>query len=275
MDGEDELVSSIPVRYSNKLSLHVHQFPLLTRPLQVPPSASASGKRITARIKPKVRKLEVHVPADTRPEVWNNQRGYDLGVAQLADDREKNQEQKKEGDEEPRLTDIRMRSEQITQKGVYLLGIIRDDELHLHPISETHQFRPTLTYLDVLSRKSRRYDADSDSDSNGPPPDPDELPPVPVKKEKKAAVGETREVHVSARKMADDKTGQLAQLSTVRREMLAAIRADEDEAWQNMEYFDVTTLESEEDFEKIFSQNREELTCSTNMTAFLKNIDGL
>ncbi|KAG7099353.1 hypothetical protein E1B28_001209 [Marasmius oreades] len=276
MDGEDELVSSMPVRYSNKLSLHVHQFPLLTRPLQVPPSAAASGKRIAARIKPKVRKLEVHVPADTRPEVWNHQRGYDLGAAQLADDREKNQEQKRERDEESRLTDVRMRSEQIAQKGVYLLGIVRDGELHLHPISETHQFRPTLTYLDVLSRKHRHHAADSDSDSDGgPPPDPDEPPPVVVKKEKKPTVGETREVHVSARKMADDKTGQLAQLSTVRREMLAAIRADEDEAWQNLEYLDATTMESEEAFENLFSQNREELTCTSDMTSFLRTIDGL
>ncbi|KAF9270361.1 hypothetical protein L218DRAFT_30152 [Marasmius fiardii PR-910] len=276
MDGEDELVSSMPVRYSNKLSLHLHQFPLLTRPLQAPPSAAASGKRITARIKPKVRRLEVQVPADTRPEVWNSQRGYDLGAAQLADDREKNQEQKKVGNEEPRLTDVRMGSEPITQKGMYLLGIVRDGEVHLHPISETHQFRPVLTYLDVVSRKHRRLGADSDSGTDdGPPPDPDEPPPVTVKKEKKPAIGETREVHVSARKMADDKTGQLAQLSTVRREMLAAIRADEDEAWQNMGYFDVTTLESEEAFEKLFSQNREELTCTSDMTAFLRNIDGL
>ncbi|KAL0575983.1 hypothetical protein V5O48_005983 [Marasmius crinis-equi] len=117
MDGEDELVTSLPVRYSNKLSLQVHQFPLLTRPLQVPPSAEASGKRITARVKPNVQRLEIHVPSDTRPEVWNSQRGYDLGAGQRLDDREKNQEQKREADEEPRLSNVRMRSEQIVHKG--------------------------------------------------------------------------------------------------------------------------------------------------------------
>ena len=97
-----------------------------------------------------------------------------------------------------------------------------------------------MSYLDVLSRKNRRRGVDSDSDSDdGPPPDPDEPAPAPVpKKEKKSTSGETREIQVSARK-ADDKGG-LAQLSAVRREMLAAIRAEEDEEWAPLQFSDVT-----------------------------------
>ncbi len=116
-------------------------------------------------------------------------------------------------------------------------------ELHLHPVSETHQFRPTLTYLDFLSQKNRRrggMGSDSDSD-DGPPPDPDDPTPVaPIKKEKKAS-GEAKEVQVSARK-ADDKGGMQpfqGGLSTVRREMLQAIRAEEDESWEDLHYNDV------------------------------------
>lgn len=116
-------------------------------------------------------------------------------------------------------------------------------ELHLHPVSETHQFRPTLTYLDFLSQKNRRrggMGSDSDSD-DGPPPDPDDPTPVaPTKKEKKAS-GEAKEVQVSARK-ADDKGGMQpfqGGLSTVRREMLQAIRAEEDESWEDLHYNDV------------------------------------
>ena len=44
-----------------------------------------------------------------------------------------------------------------------------EGHLHLHPISQTHQFRPTLTYMDVFHRKNRRRangDDDSDSDSD-------------------------------------------------------------------------------------------------------------
>ncbi|KAJ7107634.1 DNA-directed RNA polymerase III subunit Rpc5 [Mycena crocata] len=283
MDLDDEVVSTIPIRFSNALSpkIQIHQFPLLTRPLQAPPSAAASGKRIIARIKPDVRRLEIHVPSDTRAEVWNSDRGRELGAARLDDDREKNQESKGKGREgdEPRLNEVRMRSEQIHQQGSHMLGIVRDGQLHLHPISETHQLRPTLTYLDILSRKSKRSrggGSDSDSD-DGPPPDPDEPAPAPIPKKEKKPSGEAREVQVTARK-SEDKGGiqpMHGGLSTARREMLIAIRAEEDEAWQELQFCDVTTAESEETFEGIFSQSEDVLESKTDVTAFLKNITGL
>ncbi|KII93234.1 hypothetical protein PLICRDRAFT_100887 [Plicaturopsis crispa FD-325 SS-3] len=282
-DDEDPIVSVLPIRYSNTLAPHVqiHQFPLLTRPLQAPPSATLSGKRIRARIKPGVRRIEVHVPADTRPEVWNVERGKELGAARVEDDREKNQDlgkaKQREG-EEPRLAEVRMRSEEIPQKGTHMLGIVRDGQLHLHPISETHQLRPTLTYLDILSRKNKRSrggGAGSDSDSDdGPPPDPDEPAPAPVAKKEKKAAGEAKEVQVSARKI-DDKAGMQQGLSSVRREILQAIRSEEDENWQDLEFCDGETEESGVSFESVFSKNEEPLDCTTELTTFLKDIRGL
>lgn len=119
-------------------------------------------------------------------------------------------------------------------------------QLHLHPVSEMHQLRPSLTYLDVLSRKNKRRTgggggSESDTD-DGPPPDPDEpVPPPPSIKKEKKVTGEAREVQVSARKASDDKGGvQPLQggLSTVRREMLLAIRAEEDEPWEDLDFCD-------------------------------------
>lgn len=128
----DELVSVLPVHYSDRLSpnVHIHQFPLLNRPLQVPPSAIASGKRIRARVKPVSRKIEIHVPVDARPDVWNHEKSNDLGAAQREDDRERNQEdqmKQREGGE-PKLTDGRLRSDAIPQCGAYMLGVVRDGE---------------------------------------------------------------------------------------------------------------------------------------------------
>lgn len=55
------------------------------------------------------------------------------------------------------------------------------DALHLHPIAETHQFNPSLTYLDEISkaqkRQSRRGVATSD-DEDDPPPDIDDPAPA-------------------------------------------------------------------------------------------------
>lgn len=126
----DELVSVLPIHYSNGHvpNIQIHQYPLLTRPLQTPPSAVLSGKRISARIKPNVRRLEVHVPADSRPEVWNVERTKELGAARVEDDREKNQESQEREGEESRLSEIRLRSEEIPQRGVHMLGIVRSGE---------------------------------------------------------------------------------------------------------------------------------------------------
>ena len=130
MEGDDEVVGVMPIHYTNTLApdVLVLQFPLLTRPLEVPPSSAASGKRIKARIKPNVRKMEVHVPADTRPEVWNQERAAILGAARLENDKEKNQEPKvkqREG-EQPRLSEVRMSSEEIPRAGTYMLGVVRN-----------------------------------------------------------------------------------------------------------------------------------------------------
>ncbi|TFY83773.1 hypothetical protein EWM64_g247 [Hericium alpestre] len=128
--SDDEVVSTLPIHYSNTLApyVQIHQFPLLTRPLQVPPSAALSGKRIRARLKPGVKRQEIHVPVDTRPEVWNADKAKELGSARIEDDKEKNQDagSSKATQEEPRLSEIRLQSEQLPHTGTYMLGIVRD-----------------------------------------------------------------------------------------------------------------------------------------------------
>ncbi|KAL0951008.1 hypothetical protein HGRIS_007750 [Hohenbuehelia grisea] len=278
--SEDRLVDVLPIHFSNALSpnISIHQFPLLARPLQVPPSAATAKKNISARIKESTRRIEIHIPADTRPEVWNEERGKELGEAQLIDDREKNQgRQVQENNDPPKLEEVRLSSEQIPQCGAHMLGVVRDGRLYLHPISETHQLRPTLTYLDIMSRKSKRgrHGEDSDSD-DGPPPDPDEAPPVPAPKKEKKPAGEAKQVQVTARK-SDDKSGPQPQgsLSVVRREMLALIRAEEDERWDDLVFHDALAEESVAAFESLISQNTDDLTCTTDAASFVKDIEGL
>ena len=114
-------------------------------------------------------------------------------------------------------------------------------QLHLHPISQAHQLRPSLTYLDVQSRKQKRSRGGDDSESDdGPPPDPDEPLPVPVTKKEKKPVGEMREVQLTARKVDDKGAGPVqGALSVVRREMLQVIRVEEDESWKDLRYCDM------------------------------------
>ena len=129
-ENDDPIVSVLPIHLSNALepNVHLHQFPLFTRPLQVPPSAAQSGKNIKARIKPHASRLEIHVPVDTRPEVYNKERGEELGKARAQDDVEKGLGGKATDAASLRLTETRLRSEQIPNRGCYMLGIVRDGE---------------------------------------------------------------------------------------------------------------------------------------------------
>lgn len=135
-DDNDVLLSTLPVHFSKTLapSVHLHQFPLLTRPLQVPPSAAQAGKHIRVRVKPKSSRIEVHVPVDTRPEVWNKDRSKELGQARARDDLEsagtgagtKKMKEKEVEGEENRLTEVRLQSEPVPDRGIHMLGIVRD-----------------------------------------------------------------------------------------------------------------------------------------------------
>ena len=127
---------------------------------------------------------------------------------------------------------------------LFIYTLIHSGHLYLHPINQTHQFRPSMTYMDVLHRKTHRRKktgADSDSDSDeGPPPDPDEPAPAnsPPKAPPKASGSQAKEVQVSVKK-AEDKGGQslTGGLSNARREMLMLIRNEDEEAWQDLDYF--------------------------------------
>ena len=146
-----------------------------------------------------------------------------------------------------------------------------------------------------MSRRTRRSRGGAGSDSetdDGPPPDPDEPPVVVTPKEKKPV--DAKEIQVSARKPGEDKGGNLhGGVSAVRREMLLAIRMEEDEPWQAVEFCDgevctqsflnfirlifgaAQTEASSDMFESILSRKEEQLVCKTSITTSLRSIKGL
>ena len=134
MDLEDPVVSVIPIQLSSALDPHLqlHQFPLMNRPLVVPPSASKAGRAISARSKPLADRLEIHVPFDTREDVWNARRGLEYGDARAEEDGKKSSARG-----EHRLEELRLQSERIPHKGVYMLGVWRGGKF----ASTSPQFR--------------------------------------------------------------------------------------------------------------------------------------
>lgn len=85
-------------------------------------------------------------------------------------------------------------------------------------------------------------------------------------------------------------------MSAARREMLVAIRAEEDEAWEDLEFCDgevrcmhsirpaegilltllfLQTAQASEAFESVFSTSSEQLECKSELRTFLGDISGL
>lgn len=111
--------------------------------------------------------------------------------------------------------------------------------MYLHPISETHQFSPNLSYLDVLSKNSRpRRSNDEDDEDEGPPPDPDDPQPAqpPPKKVKKGS-SNAKEVTVTTRR-AGESGEDLGGLSSLRRELILKRRKERDEPWRPLAWHD-------------------------------------
>lgn len=91
--------------------------------------------------------------------------------------------------------------------------------------------------MDHLSRKKGgRGGDDSGSEDDGPPQDPDEVTVDVVKKEKPEP--QAKEVQVSVRKSMPDEKNVLGGLSVQRRELLSHIRAEEDDPWEELVYYD-------------------------------------
>jgi len=57
--------------------------------------------------------------------------------------------------------------------------------------------------------------------------------------------------------------------------MLQIIRSEDDEKWESLSFNDVTTDNSSDAFEAVFSKSDEILECKTNMSTFLRSINGL
>ena len=93
--------------------------------------------------------------------------------------------------------------------------------------------------MDHLSRKKGgRGGDDSGSEDDGPPQDPDEAAADLIKKEKPEP--QAKEVQVSVRKSMPDEKNVLGGLSVQRRDLLSHIRAEEDDPWEELVYYDGT-----------------------------------
>ncbi|EJU01864.1 hypothetical protein DACRYDRAFT_107599 [Dacryopinax primogenitus] len=276
MIDPDAPIATIPIHLSNRLApnLSIHQFPLLTQ-LRVPASAEAAGRKIKARHKPKSGIVEVRLPLDTREEVYNEERGNELGLGREEEEAESSasgirRKKKSRSDEEihKRLDEVRLVSQSVKgakPRTTNMVGVLRDNTLYLHPLEHTYQLRPSLDYLDVLAardKESRKKDYDDDDEEEGKDGGGRGKP------------RDVREVIGTVKAPGSDKDG-LGGTSGVRKEMLMLMRDEKEEKWHDLEWNDSNTERANEIYETLFPNTQHVLKSASKLGDVLTSIHGL
>lgn len=163
MAEEDELVASLPVFLSHSLSdgakLQLFQYPLYQRdrPLPVPASAAQRGQTVTSRWRPHTNRVEMELPLDMRASVYDGEKGAEyaeacerLGKIPVPGAAPQVKQERQDGP--ARFDSMRLESASVPNATEYLVGTMRDGELHLTPLHAVLQMRPSMQHVDLLGQ---------------------------------------------------------------------------------------------------------------------------
>ncbi len=148
-----EPVVSLPVYVSASVPpssrLELFQYPLYARgrPLPVPATAAQRGQRVTSRWRPHANRVEMEIPLDMRETVYNHDRGMEwaensasMGVIPTPGEPTVKQEDRAM-DAPSRFDRMRLESHAVPNATHYMVGTVRDGELHLVPLNAVLQLR--------------------------------------------------------------------------------------------------------------------------------------
>ncbi|GAA6001863.1 hypothetical protein JCM10207_002356 [Rhodosporidiobolus poonsookiae] len=296
-DEDDPVVRRLPVYYSPQFlhSLALLQYP--DRPPHpdsahplLPPSlqpdwandpAQSAGK-LSTKYKPKTQHLEITVPMEKHPDRWNEDTAKVLaqGVVEDRDrERERAQEGKrgrrkrkdaaddedeqryKEDKEARRLDKMVLASTGVPEVTSYLVGVVKNDALHLNPVNQTFQLRPSLTYLDnllAIERRAKRAAQAGEDDTD------DDVSDTELKKE------EAKAVQVSVKSGDAVGKGPLGGGNgRAGASLFAPLRAEEMESWKPLEHHHARTDAASKAFNRLFAPTKQKLTSTTKPKEYL------
>lgn len=236
-EEEDEILAEYPIYLSTELSKYLYNFQY---PMRSTPFTNKNGPN-AARLKPKSKMVELDIPLDTRSPHYSTERGEDFAMGlndktiKTAYDRrmEEHEEEllnrgsKKNSNnnrEEELLDKMTFTSTEVPGQTRYVVGVIRDEELHLTPLNSTVQLRPGFKYIDKMDEKWKAANK--------------RIQDVEKQEEKKKNI--------------DPNTAQSVQMSVknteregnVKRNLYSmAVRNAEEENWQPIVYYDENVRE--------------------------------
>ncbi|KAK9457101.1 Sin-like protein conserved region-domain-containing protein [Dipodascopsis uninucleata] len=219
-DTDDPVVKEFPIFITSQLASKIHIFQYPVRPSTLP-YANTNGEGILDfRLKPDSGLVEVDVPINTT-------RFYD-----------------KEKSEKWELVDRQTLNGILSESSGYMIGIFKDNELHLTPIAGTCQLRPGLAHVDKDSKTEKDIAKSIKQD------------PTKAK--------EVRAVQMSA-KSTDD-------LSPRYSGAISARRRAEDERFTEMGWFDKDTEQAWELADQLLCSNKQLLLSITSKEEYIDKL---
>ncbi|KAJ1674899.1 hypothetical protein EV182_002335 [Spiromyces aspiralis] len=245
-NNDDEVVKEIPVYLAQSAAdyLHVFQYPLWESrsalKYNVPP--------LDARIKPSYNLVEIDLPIDTQDEMYNQNRGMELAVGLT------------EGEttmaNPGRLLDIQtFISKVVPNQAQFMAGVYENGkyyELHLTPVKDSLQLRPSLKYLDKIDEKIKAATL----------PDEDE-----AEEEEEVAKPKAKAIQVQIR------TAEAEEELRRKQNTLAYQQKKlKEEPWQRLDYYQELSDESYMARESLVATRYGPLECKTSKLDYLNQI---
>ncbi|TPX58612.1 hypothetical protein PhCBS80983_g02994 [Powellomyces hirtus] len=156
-DDGDPIIKEIDVYFSQALAdqLCLFQFPTRPHPFD------DQTKPTVGRMKPNTKRFELEIPLQTRSPHYNKERGEELG--QGTDNAPMRGVFDYDDSTPAKLLDKQtLSSSLLPSHANYMIGVIKDDEIHLTSIGTALQLRTSLYYIDKITEKqATRFEEDS------------------------------------------------------------------------------------------------------------------
>ena len=218
---DDPVIKEYDVCASQMLAkyLHIFQFPVH------PAARGLTSTPRATRIKPNAGVIEIDMPVDTKRPVYDTQRGMELGCSMAGKRYMDYAGDGGSGRSCPQFDTLTLCSTRVPQHACYAAGYIKNGQLHLTPVANTLQFRPSLKYLDRiddLERASHKAALDDEASDN------------PTDRENNDHPMRTLQVQVKSTDMNWPNAAVTAGPNSIQ-----LLKQVSEELWTRLQYFDV------------------------------------
>ncbi|RNA10254.1 DNA-directed RNA polymerase III subunit RPC5 isoform X2 [Brachionus plicatilis] len=249
-EDDDPVVQEIEVFLSKSLENKIY---LLQYPIRPQDRTYDDSIFLSAKIKPKINKVELEIGLDTRNDNYSKEKGeqYALNVDGKQNVQTKSGSRIKQ---EPQVNYYRsnLMDKQVLcstnatlgqMNRLYHLGLLKDNKLHLNPVQAILQMKPSFDYFDLVEKKNK--DLKDSKEMNEPEIDIEEDLENELEKAELVTMKYSNHPHKGV--------------------------SEPEQNWINLEYCDQNSLDSDQLKQNLYCKNQQNLVKQNIFFSSLKN----